>query len=132
MILPNLANLPAREVIWKIVGYAGNLVFGSRVYVQWYATEKKRQVVVPVVYWWLSIIGSVILLLYAVCYNKDYVVILAYAFSWIPYMRNLIVHYRHKQEQLNCTHCGKSCPPQSKFCFECGNRLTPASETATK
>ena len=33
---------------WKVIGWLGNLVFFSRIYVQWYATEKRKQVVVPV------------------------------------------------------------------------------------
>jgi Lipid A Biosynthesis N-terminal domain len=93
-------------------------------FVQWYATEKKKQVVVPSIFWWLSIIGSLLLLLYAVFYDKHYVVIFSYAFSWIPYIRNLVIHHRHKQAHLDCPSCGFSCPPQSKFCSECGTRLT--------
>jgi len=98
--------------------------YSSRVcFVQWYATEKKKQVVVPSVFWWLSIVGSLLLLLYAVFYDKHYVVIFSYAFSWIPYIRNLIIHHRHKEAHLDCPTCGASCPPQAKFCSECGTRL---------
>ena len=130
MMIP--AKLTPWDVIWNVLGLAGTLVFGSRVYVQWYATERKRQVVVPAVYWWFSIAGSLLLLLYAVFYDKHYVVILSYAFPWIPYTRNLIIHYRHKQEHLGCSHCGKSCPPQSRFCSECGTRLARAGESVSQ
>ena len=40
--------------VWKVVGWLGNLVFSSRFLVQWYVTEKKRRVVVPQAFWWLS------------------------------------------------------------------------------
>ena len=44
--------------VWKVVGWLGNAVFFSRFFVQWYATEKKKQVVVPQAFWWLSLVGS--------------------------------------------------------------------------
>ncbi len=113
----------AWTIIWNIIGGTGQVVFFSRFVVQWYATEKKKQVVVPDLFWWLSIIGALLFLLYAVFYDKHYVVILGCAFSWIPYVRNLIIHHRHKEAHWDCTKCGKSCPPEAKFCAECGTQL---------
>jgi lipid-A-disaccharide synthase-like uncharacterized protein len=116
-------NSDSWKIIWNVIGWTGQFVFFSRFFVQWYATEKKKQVVVPSAFWWLSITGSLLLLLYAVFYDKHYVVIFSYAFSWIPYIRNLIIHQRHKEAHLDCPKCGLSCPPQAKFCSECGTRL---------
>ena len=45
--------------VWKVIGWIGNAVFFSRFFVQWYATEKKKQVVVPQAFWWLSLLGTV-------------------------------------------------------------------------
>ena len=61
---------------WKVVGYAGNLTFFSRFMVQWIASERAGRSIVPVPFWILSIIGSVILAAYAF-HTKDLVVILA-------------------------------------------------------
>ncbi len=108
---------------WKVIGWLGNAIFFSRFFVQWYATEKKKQVVVPVAFWWLSIIGSVTLLCYGLFHLNDSVVIFAYAFTWIPYTRNLIIHYRHQEAHADCPGCGQSCPPQSNFCPNCGAKL---------
>ncbi len=113
---------------WKVVGWLGNAVFFSRFFVQWYATEKLKRVVVPTAFWWLSLAGSLLLLGYALFYKKDSVFIFAYAFTWIPYIRNLIIHQRHAEAHLDCPNCGISCPPQSNFCFSCGSRLTAAAE----
>ena len=117
-------------IFWNAVGWIGQAVFFSRFYVQWYATEKKRQVVVPSTFWWLSIIGSLLLLLYGLFYAKLSVVIFGYAFSWIPYVRNLIIHHRHKKAHLDCPKCGKACPPGSNFCGQCGARILPREEKA--
>jgi lipid-A-disaccharide synthase-like uncharacterized protein len=110
-------------VFWTAIGWSGNAVFFSRFVVQWYATEKKKQVVIPALFWWLSLTGSLLLLLYALFYDRHYVIIFAYLVTWIPYTRNLIIHYRHKNAYTDCGSCGKSCPPHSNFCPNCGTRL---------
>ncbi|MHB8519796.1 MAG: lipid-A-disaccharide synthase N-terminal domain-containing protein [Limisphaerales bacterium] len=108
--------------IWKVVGWLGNLVFFSRFMVQWYATEKRKQVVVPTAFWWLSLTGALLLLIYAVN-RHDSVFIFAYAFTWIPYVRNLIIHRRHVEAHVACPKCAVLCAPQSNFCSACGTRL---------
>jgi lipid-A-disaccharide synthase-like uncharacterized protein len=113
---------------WKVVGWLGNSLFASRFFVQWYATEKRGQVVVPTAFWWLSLAGSLLLLSYAVFHDRDSVFIFAYAFTWMPYIRNLVIHRRHAAAHLECPSCGNSCPPHAKFCFACGSRLTPGVE----
>ena len=52
--------------VWKIVGWLGNAIFFSRFIVQWYATEKRQQVIVPQAFWWLSLVGSLTLLCYSI------------------------------------------------------------------
>src|SRR5258707_8114396 len=109
--------------VWKVVGWTGNAVFFTRFFVQWYATEKLKRVVVPTAFWWLSLAGSLLLLSYALFYKKDSVFIFAYAFTWIPYIRNLIIHRRHAVAHLACSQCAKICPPLSNYCFSCGERI---------
>ncbi len=105
--------------VWKVLGWAGNFVFFTRFFIQWYATEKKKQVVVPPAFWWFSLIGSLLLLIYAL-HQNDSVFIFAYLFTWIPYTRNLIIHFRHQKAHLDCAGCGKKIPPRSNFCPNCG------------
>ena len=109
--------------VWKIIGWLGNAVFFSRFFVQWYATEKKKQVVVPQAFWWLSLIGSVTLLAYSL-HQQDSVFIFAYAFTWIPYIRNLMIRRKNKAAMTVCAGCGQKNPPQANFCPNCGGKLT--------
>jgi len=118
--------LGIRWGVWKVVGWLGNAVFFSRFFVQWYATEKLKRVVVPIAFWWLSLAGSLLLLSYSL-HQGDSVFIFAYLFTWIPYIRNLIIHRRHVAAHLRCAQCQTSCPPQSKFCLSCGTRLVAAA-----
>ena len=108
--------------VWKEVGWLGNAVFFSRFFVQWYVTEKKKQVVVPQAFWWLSLVGSVTLLAYSL-HQQDSVFIFAYAFTWIPYIRNLVIHRRNKAAQSVCSGCGQKNPPQANFCPNCGVKV---------
>ena len=110
---------------WKVIGWLGNLIFFSRFAVQWYATEKRKQVVVPTAFWWLSLAGSLVLLAYSLFYKHDSVFIFSFAFNWMPYIRNLIIHHRHAEAHLTCTECGEVCPPKSNFCLICGAQLAP-------
>lgn len=115
---------------WKVIGWLGNAVFFSRFFVQWYATEKLKRVVVPTSFWWLSLAGSLLLLAYALLYQRDSVFIFAYLFTWIPYIRNLVIHHRHAAAHLKCPRCEAECPPRSNFCSACGARIEPAAAPA--
>src|SRR5438105_9610294 len=50
---------------WTIVGFLGNILFGSRFIFQWIASERQRQLIVPAYFWHLSFWGSVLNLFYA-------------------------------------------------------------------
>lgn len=79
----------------------------------------------PTAFWWLSLVGSLLLLIYGLS-KRDSVFIFAYAFTWIPYIRNLVIHHRHKNSQQDCPACGRSSPAGANFCPACGGRLVQA------
>jgi lipid-A-disaccharide synthase-like uncharacterized protein len=118
--------------VWKVVGWLGNAVFFSRFLVQWYATERRQQVVVPALFWWLSLLGSLILLSYAVFHEHDSVFIFAYAFTWIPYIRNLMIHHRHESSRRNCPECGAISSGRANYCAQCGAKLMDSTVIAGK
>ena len=101
----------------------GNAIFSTRFLVQWYATEKRGQVVVPPLFWWLSLAGSLLLLSYAIFHERDSVFIFAYAFTWIPYIRNLLIHRRNERAQIPCPACKIPAPGTANFCAACGTKL---------
>ena len=114
---------------WKIIGWVGNVVFFSRFVVQWWATEKRKEVVVPNAFWWLSLVGSLLLLAFAIK-QKQSVFIFAYAFTWVPYIRNLVISYRAKGALCRCENCNSTCGPRDIFCSQCGRLIRNSPEPA--
>jgi lipid-A-disaccharide synthase-like uncharacterized protein len=85
---------------WKLVGYAGTLMFTSRWFVQLYYTRKYKRVVMPLAFWWLSVLGSTLLLAYFVVGKNDSVGILSNFFPVFVSVYNLIVHLRHHKNDI--------------------------------
>jgi lipid-A-disaccharide synthase-like uncharacterized protein len=73
---------------WVILGFVAQAFFTMRFVVQWLASEKVRASVVPVSFWFFSIGGGILLLIYAL-YRKDPVFIAGQAFGLFVYARNL-------------------------------------------
>jgi lipid-A-disaccharide synthase-like uncharacterized protein len=83
---------------WLAIGFAGNAVFFSRFLVQWLASERAGRSYVPVAFWWLSIVGSLVLLLYAI-HRRDPVFTLAFLPNCVVYVRNLMLIRRERRER---------------------------------
>src|SRR4051794_40143152 len=75
---------------WLVVGFLGQATFTARFLVQWIASEKKRDSVVPVAFWWLSLLGGLALLSYAIS-RRDPVIIVGQAMGLFVYVRNLML-----------------------------------------
>lgn len=73
-----------------LFGIFAQLLFMSRMLIQWVASERAKASVIPVSFWWLSLIGAVALLIYGVM-RQDIVIILAQLFGFVVYSRNLIL-----------------------------------------
>lgn len=84
------------EQAWVSVGMCGNLLFFSRWVVQWLASERAKRSVIPVSFWYLSIVGSVVLLGYAL-YRRDPVFIVSQLPNGIIYFRNLHLLKRERE-----------------------------------
>lgn len=85
--------------LWVKIGFLGQAAFTARFLVQWVASEKKKDSVVPVAFWWLSIVGGTILLAYAI-HRRDPVIIAGQAMGLVVYSRNLMLVSRARQRAL--------------------------------
>lgn len=75
---------------WLLIGLAGQAIFTMRFLVQWVASERQRNSVVPVAFWYLSLAGGMTLFSYA-CYRQDTVFILGQSMGVFIYVRNLML-----------------------------------------
>ncbi len=76
------------ENIWLLIGFAGQALFFMRFFVQWIASERRKQSVIPHAFWYFSIGGGLVLLTYAI-YRRDPVFILGQCSGVFIYSRNL-------------------------------------------
>ena len=73
-----------------IIGLIGNATFSMRFLVQWLASERQGESVIPISFWYWSIGGSIIMCFYFI-FRRDPVGILAYLPNSIIYIRNLML-----------------------------------------
>ena len=99
---PYLANVAPflywNSYWWTALGFAGNILVSSRFFVQWLASERKQELVVPASFWHLSFWGSVINLLYVIHLDSA-PLILGVAALPVIYGRNLVL-LRRKQARM--------------------------------
>jgi lipid-A-disaccharide synthase-like uncharacterized protein len=84
------------EHIWLAIGFLGQGLFFGRWVVQWIASEKKAESQVPVSFWYMSLIGGLITLAYAI-YREDAVFIAGQSIGSLVYVRNLMLVARASQ-----------------------------------
>ena len=76
------------DAMWLTVGLLGQLMFTARFLVQWWASEKAGRSVVPVAFWYFSILGSLIVLAYGI-HKLEPVIIIGQLPGTVIYARNL-------------------------------------------
>ena len=82
--------------VWLLIGFLGQALFASRFILQWFKSEMEGRSVIPVNFWYCSIGGGVVLLLYAI-HKLDPVFILGQASGLIVYSRNLYLISRERE-----------------------------------
>jgi len=76
--------------LWLAFGLAGQAAFFGRFLVQWLASERARRSYVPMAFWYLSLTGSLILLVYSV-HRAEPVFVLGYLPNAFVYVRNIML-----------------------------------------
>ncbi len=96
--LPLLARFstPAEGWAWCIIGLSGNAIFGSRFFIQWIHAEKHQESKVPEIFWWISVLGTFVLLAYFL-HIRNIVGMLGNGPNLIPYTRNLMLIYKKRK-----------------------------------
>ncbi len=82
---------------WKLIGYLGVVLFAGRWFVQLAASRRHGRPVLPTLFWYMSICGSMLLLCYFIFGKNDSVGILSNLFPFAVALYNLHLHRRHAQ-----------------------------------
>lgn len=84
---------------WIVFGFLAQFVFFLRFFIQWLASEKEKKSIIPLSFWYISVVGSVMLLIYSI-QRGDLVFITATVLNTIIYLRNILLINRNKKPQL--------------------------------
>ena len=84
------------EHSWLAIGFLGQGLFFGRWVVQWVASERKSESQIPIAFWYMSLVGGLITLAYAI-YRKDPVFIAGQSVGAMVYVRNLVLIARAGQ-----------------------------------
>ncbi|VGO20984.1 lipid-A-disaccharide synthase N-terminal domain-containing protein [Pontiella sulfatireligans] len=82
---------------WVLLGLLGQVMFSLRMLVQWWASEKAGNSIVPAQFWYLSILGALALFSYAV-HRRDPVFILGQSFGLFIYSRNIALMFKYQKK----------------------------------
>ena len=86
-------------IAWVLLGLIGQVLFTGRMVLQWLTSEKARRSIIPVGFWWMSLAGASMLLIYFI-WRRDIVGILGQTTGWLIYVRNLWLIYRNSSDEL--------------------------------
>ncbi|HNY26734.1 MAG TPA: lipid-A-disaccharide synthase N-terminal domain-containing protein [Candidatus Sumerlaeota bacterium] len=83
-------------ILMECVGLFANLFFAWRFVIQWIASERAKRSVIPELFWWISLAGTVMMLVYAVYFGR-LAVFIGQLTGWVVYIRNIWLIKREKQ-----------------------------------
>jgi lipid-A-disaccharide synthase-like uncharacterized protein len=98
------------EALLLVVGLVAQAMFSARFLVQWVVSEKKRESVIPLAFWYLSLGGGLMLFCYAVM-RKDPVIMLGQGTGIFIYSRNLFLIYRKRR--ADAAEATEAAPPST-------------------
>jgi lipid-A-disaccharide synthase-like uncharacterized protein len=81
---------------WTFFGFFAQFIFFLRFFLQWLSSEKEKKSVIPLSFWYLSVIGSILILIYSIK-RRDPVFIAGLGLALFIYVRNIVMR---KKEEL--------------------------------
>jgi lipid-A-disaccharide synthase-like uncharacterized protein len=88
-------SMPAGDITWLCIGLIGQSLFMMRFIVQWIHSERHKQSLIPVSFWYFSLIGGLTVLAYGF-HKAEPVIILGQLPGTIVYARNLMLIKRNR------------------------------------
>jgi lipid-A-disaccharide synthase-like uncharacterized protein len=83
-----------------ILGAIGQLLLNFRFVYQWYYSEKYKHSILPLGFWVISLLASIMIITYASWYRIDVVLLVAQSMGIFVYVRNVILHFRSKTHAI--------------------------------
>ena len=83
------------SLFWLVWGSASQIIFVSRFIYQWIYSENQNDSVLPLGFWIISSIGSLMIITYSIP-RLDPVLFAAHTFSFFIYVRNILLHFGKK------------------------------------
>jgi lipid-A-disaccharide synthase-like uncharacterized protein len=78
-----------------LFGFLAQFIFFMRFVLQWIVSEKQKKSVIPVQFWYLSVVGSIMILIYSIG-RGDIVFAIASCLNTLIYIRNLVLINKRK------------------------------------
>ena len=85
----------AKFDVWLAFGLVAQLLFAARFLVQWIASERAGKSVVPMAFWFFSIGGGLMTLIYGIV-KREPVIILGQLLANIIYIRNVMLIWKNR------------------------------------
>jgi lipid-A-disaccharide synthase-like uncharacterized protein len=85
--------------LWLILfGSVGQIIFSLRFVYQWYYSYRKQCSILPAGFWYISLTGSLIIIIYAII-RRDPILLLGQSVGLIAYIRNIIIGRKETTEK---------------------------------
>jgi lipid-A-disaccharide synthase-like uncharacterized protein len=85
----------AKFDFWLAFGLIAQLLFTARFLVQWISSERAGQSVVPMAFWFFSMAGGLMTLVYGIA-KREPVIIVGQSMATFVYIRNIMLIVKHR------------------------------------
>ncbi|MGD0143470.1 MAG: lipid-A-disaccharide synthase N-terminal domain-containing protein [Rhizomicrobium sp.] len=91
------------EHLWLLTGFAGQGLFASRFIVQWFQSEREGRSVIPLAFWYFSLVGGIVTLAYTI-HLQSVPLALGQGSGLFVYARNLYLIFRERNLLRQAAH----------------------------
>ncbi|MGA0595966.1 lipid-A-disaccharide synthase N-terminal domain-containing protein [Enterovirga sp. CN4-39] len=89
----------AKFDLWVLFGLVAQIVFAMRFVVQWIASERAGRSVIPVAFWFISLLGGGLTLVYGLV-RREPIIIIGQVLAVFIYVRNLMLIYKPRKDDV--------------------------------